>query len=331
MPPTLLRVENLKTEFRTSQGVVQAVRGISFEVGRGEIVGIVGESGSGKSVTALSLMRLIASPPGRITEGRVLLEDQDLLTLSESQMCALRGDKIAMVFQDPFSSLNPTMTLGAQIAEPLRLHRKMSKEEAKKRVIELMTAVRIPNPETRYRQYPHEISGGQRQRIVIAIAFALDPDLLIADEPTTALDVTVQAQILSLMKEMQRRHNTGIALITHDLGVVAEVCDRALVMYAGKIVESGTVEQIFHSPQHPYTRGLLASLPQMDSTGRKRLYSIPGQPPDLAHLPPGCPFYERCGFHIERCLEVDPPPVFTNTGQMARCIRIEEIAPFVRQ
>ena len=320
MTAPLLQVENLKTEFRTSQGTVQAVRGVSLTINRGEIVGIVGESGSGKSVTALSLMRLIPSPPGRITEGKILLDGQDLLTLSESEMCGLRGNKLAMVFQDPFSSLNPTMTLGAQIAEPLRLHENLSKEEAKQRAIALMESVRIPNPATRYRQYPHEISGGQRQRIVIAIAFACNPDLLIADEPTTALDVTVQAQILTLMKDLQREHNTGIALITHDLGVVAEVCDRALVMYAGRIVESGTVAQIFKAPQHPYTQGLLASLPQLESKGRERLYSIPGQPPDLAHLPQGCPFYPRCEKHFDRCLTVDPEPIITATGQSVRCL-----------
>ncbi len=321
MDQPLLRVENLKTEFRTSQGTVKAVRGVSFEIKRGEIVGIVGESGSGKSVTALSLMRLIPSPPGRITEGRILLDGQDLLSLSEAEMCKLRGSKAAMVFQDPFSSLNPTMTLGAQIAEPLRLHQHLSREEAKDRAIQLMEAVRIPNPAARCRQYPHEISGGQRQRIVIAIAFALNPDLLIADEPTTALDVTVQAQILTLMKDLQKQHDTGIALITHDLGVVAEICDRALVMYAGRIVESGTVSQIFSAPQHPYTQGLLASLPQIESTGRQPLYSIPGQPPDLAHLPPGCPFYPRCSQHLDACLQNDPEPILTASGGTARCIR----------
>ena len=286
----LLQVENLRTEFQTPGGKVQAVRGVTFEVARGETVGIVGESGSGKSVTSLSIMGLIPSPPGKITGGSVKLDGVELVGKPAREMQKLRGSRMAMVFQDPFSCLNPTMTLGTQVAEPIRLHQGASKAEARDRVLQLFRDMRIPNPELRLRQYPHEISGGQRQRVMIAMAFACNPELLIADEPTTALDVTVQAQVLALMAGMQKQTDAGIVLITHDLGVVAEVCDRVLVMYAGMLVESGTVEQIFRAPKHPYTQGLLASLPQFQSADTRRLSTIAGQPPDLAHLPPGCPF-----------------------------------------
>ncbi len=317
---TLLSVEDLKTEFHTSIGVVKAVRGVSFQIERGETVGIVGESGSGKSVTALSLMRLIPSPPGKITDGSIKFDGKELVGISEDEMRKIRGQQIAMVFQDPFSSLNPTMTLGEQIAEPIRLHTKANKREAKERALQLMRDVRIPLPEIRYRQYPHQISGGQRQRIMIAIAFACNPQLLIADEPTTALDVTVQAQVLTLMKSMQKMTNAGVVLITHDLGVVAEVCDRVLVMYAGIVVESSTVDLIFSAPQHPYTQALLESLPQIDDDRLKRLNTIPGQPPDLAHLPSGCPFYERCSKRMpDICQTREPEPVTLATGQVVRC------------
>lgn len=316
----LFTVENLQTEFQTPHGIVQAVRGISFQVSAGETVGIVGESGSGKSVTALSLMRLIASPPGRMKAAAMTMEGSDLLSLSEREMQRVRGAKMAMVFQDPFTSLNPTMTLGAQVAEPLRLHQGLTRSQAQQRVIELFEAVRIPNPELRLKQYPHEISGGQRQRVMIAIAFSCSPHLLIADEPTTALDVTVQAQVLALMRRMQREHNTGVLMITHDLGVVAEVCDRVLVMYAGRIVESGTVQQIFQFPRHPYTQGLLASLPQIKAESRQRLVSIPGQPPDLSKLPQGCAFYERCPKRIlEVCSAKEPEETVLASGQRVRC------------
>ena len=313
----LLEVENLRTEFKTPGGIVQAVRGVSFRVEQGETVGIVGESGSGKSVTALTLMGLIPSPPGRVVSGSIRFNGQEL---GPQEMKQIRGEKIAMVFQDPFSSLNPTMTLGEQVAEPIRLHTGASRGEAKQQVIRLFEAVRIPNPEIRYRQYPHQISGGQRQRVMIAIAFACNPQLLIADEPTTALDVTVQAQVLALMGDMQKKTNAGVLLITHDLGVVAEVCDRVLVMYAGNIVESGAVAQIFASPKHPYTQGLLASLPQLNADKRERLHSIPGQPPDLAHLPTGCPFYERCPKRMpDICPTREPNPTEPEPGQTTRC------------
>ena len=316
----LLEVEDLHTEFRTSNGIVKAVRGVTFSVERGETVGLVGESGSGKSVTAMSVMGLIPTPPGRIAGGSVRLDGQELVGIAGRDWNRLRGSRMAMVFQDPFTSLNPTMTIGAQVAEPLRLHRGLDKAEARRQALSLLEAVRIPNPELRLRQYPHEISGGQRQRVMIAMAFACRPELLIADEPTTALDVTVQAQVLALMADMQKKTDTGVLLITHDLGVVAEVCDRVLVMYAGLIVESGTTEQIFRAPKHPYTQGLLASLPQIQAERATRLVSIPGQPPDLAHLPLGCPFYERCPKRMpDTCPTRPPAPTEPEPGQKTRC------------
>jgi oligopeptide/dipeptide ABC transporter ATP-binding protein len=317
---SLLEVNNLQTEFRTGAERVRAVRGVSFRVERGETVGIVGESGSGKSVTALSIMGLIPTPPGRITGGSVRLNGEELIGKPAREMQRIRGSRMAMVFQDPFSCLNPTMTLGAQVAEPIRLHKNASRAEAREQALRLFEAVRIPNPETRLRQYPHQISGGQRQRVMIAMAFACNPELLIADEPTTALDVTVQAQVLALMAEMQRSSNAGVLMITHDLGVVAEVCDRVLVMYAGMVVESGTTEQIFRAPKHPYTQGLLASLPQIEASSAQRLFSIPGQPPDLQHLPPGCPFYDRCPKRMpDICPTREPEQTEPEPGQTTRC------------
>ncbi len=315
----LLEVENLRTEFRSRGTVVQAVRGVTFHVERGETVGVVGESGSGKSVTALSVMGLVPSPPGHITQGSVRLDGNDLLLASPRDLRDTRGAKMAMVFQDPFSCLNPTMTLGEQVSEPIRLHKGVTRSEARDRALNLLRAVRIPSPEIRYRQYPHEISGGQRQRVMIAMAFACSPELLIADEPTTALDVTVQAQILALMAEMQKKTNTGILLITHDIGVVAESCDRVLVMYAGQIVESGSVDQVLGKPKHPYTQGLLESLPQIGGP-RRRLASIPGQPPDLAHLAQGCPFAPRCPRRMpDICRTREPAETEPEPGQTSRC------------
>ena len=319
MTAPLLEVDNLQTEFQTPGGRVQAVRGVSFRVERGETVGLVGESGSGKSVTSLSIMGLIPSPPGRIVGGSVRLDGEELIGRPARDLQKLRGSRMAMVFQDPFSCLNPTMTLGAQVAEPICLHLGAGKAEARTRVLQLFRDVRIPNPELRFRQYPHEISGGQRQRVMIAMAFACNPELLIADEPTTALDVTVQAQVLALMAAMQKKTNAGIVLITHDLGVVAEVCDRVLVMYAGTVVESGSVAQIFHSPKHPYTQGLLASLPQFQDTRTRRLAAIAGQPPDLAHLPSGCPFTPRCPHRMPICSTREPAPTEPAAGQTTRC------------
>ena len=323
----LLQVENLETHFFTPTGVVQAVRSVSFRVHRGETVGIVGESGSGKSVTSLSIMRLVPDPPGRIVNGSVKLDGQEVLALPKREMRRIRGEKMSMIFQDPFSSLNPTMALGEQVAEAIRTHRHVGKREARDRTIELFRAVRIPSPELRYRQYPHQVSGGQRQRVMIAIAFSTNPQLLIADEPTTALDVTVQAQIIALMADFQKRTEAAILLITHDLGVVAEMCDRVLVMYAGRIVEEASVEQIFRAPKHPYTVGLLESLPQLNAEPGMRLKSIPGAPPDLANLPPGCPFADRCPHVMEVCGVDDPAPRKADTGQWTRCHLYPESHP----
>jgi oligopeptide transport system ATP-binding protein len=315
----LLQVDSLQTQFQTSGATVRAVRGVSFTVSRGETVGIVGESGSGKSVTSLSVMRLIPQPPGKIVGGSVLLEGQDILAIPEREMRGIRGGRMSMIFQDPFSSLNPTMTLGDQVIEAIRAHEPLSRSQARERTLELFRAVRLPSPEIRLKQYPHQISGGQRQRVMIAIAFSTNPDLLIADEPTTALDVTVQAQIMALMADFQKKTDAAILLITHDLGVVAEMCDRVLVMYAGQIVEEAGVDQIFASPKHPYTQGLLASLPQVNAESRQRLASIPGQPPNLANLPPGCPFAERCPKAQEICFKEEPGPVEVEAGQIVRC------------
>jgi oligopeptide/dipeptide ABC transporter ATP-binding protein len=288
-------------------------------VERGETVGIVGESGSGKSVTSLSIMRLIPEPPGKICSGYVRLEGRDLLQLKRKEMQEVRGGKISMIFQDPFSSLNPTMTLGEQVAEAVRAHARVGKKESRARALELFRAVRLPSPEMRMKQYPHQISGGQRQRVMIAIAFSTNPQLLIADEPTTALDVTVQAQIMSLMADFQKRTEASILLITHDLGVVAEMCDRVLVMYAGQIVEEATAERLFRSPKHPYTIGLLESLPQLNDERGGRLRSIAGQPPDLARLGPGCPFAERCPRVMDICRREEPASIEVEDGQWARC------------
>jgi oligopeptide/dipeptide ABC transporter ATP-binding protein len=315
----LLEVADLQTHFFTSAGVVQAVRGVSFTVNRGETVALVGESGSGKSVTALSLMRLVSYPPGRIVGGSVRLEGNELLSLPAREMRSIRGGRMAMIFQDPFSSLNPTMTLGEQVIEAIRAHSSVRRAEARERALQLFRAVRIPSPELRLKQYPHQISGGQRQRVMIAIAFSTNPSLLIADEPTTALDVTVQAQIVSLMAEFQQQSHAAILLITHDLGVVAEMCDRVLVMYAGQIVEEGSVERIFRAPQHPYTIGLLESLPQLNADRADRLKSIPGQPPNLANLPAGCPFADRCPRVMEVCHEQAPARAEVAPGQFSRC------------
>lgn len=319
MTAPLLKVENLQTCLFTSAGVVRAVRSVSFHVHRGETVGLVGESGSGKSMTALSLMRLVPDPPGRIVGGSVRFDGRELLTLPPREMQKIRGGKMAMVFQDPFSALNPTMTLGEQVVEAIRAHRPLSRREAQERALDLFRAVHLPSPEIRMRQYPHQVSGGQRQRVMIALAFSTSPALLLADEPTTALDVTVQAQIMALMADFQKRTNAAILLITHDLGLVAEMCDRLLVMYAGQIVEEGSVEQMFRAPKHPYTVGLLESLPQRNPERGARLPSIPGQPPDLAALPPGCPFAARCPRVMEVCRTQEPGWTHVAPGQSVRC------------
>ncbi|KKB40787.1 ABC transporter ATP-binding protein [Bacillus thermotolerans] len=303
----LLDIRNLHVSFDTHAGEVKAVRGVDFHLDKGETLAIVGESGSGKSVTTKALMRLIPNPPGRIKEGQMLFEGRDLVSLSEKEMEKLRGKDISMIFQDPMTSLNPTMKVGKQLMEPLIKHQKMSKSDARKRAVELLELVGLPNPEARMSQFPHQFSGGQRQRIVIAIALACNPKILIADEPTTALDVTIQAQILELMKELQKKIETAIIFITHDLGVVANVADRVAVMYGGQVVETGTVDEIFYDPRHPYTWGLLSSMPSLDTDEESELQAIPGTPPDLLHPPKGDAFALRSEYALKIDFEKEPP------------------------
>jgi oligopeptide/dipeptide ABC transporter ATP-binding protein len=302
----LLAVKNLATHFRTEGGVYRAVDGVSFSVARGRTLGIVGESGCGKSVTSLSIMGLVPEPPGIRAGGRILFEGDDLLTKSRTEMEAIRGAAISMIFQEPMTSLNPVYRVGDQIVEGLRRHRNLGREEARARAIEMLRLVRIPSPETRVDDYPHQMSGGMRQRVMIAMALACDPKLLIADEPTTALDVTIQAQILDLMRDLQTRLGTAIILITHDLGVVAEMADEVVVMYAGKVVERAPVAALFADAQHPYTLGLLASIPRLDED-RDRLQTIEGTVPPPHAMPAGCRFAPRCVFAGERCRKEEPP------------------------
>ena len=321
----LLEVKNLRTTFNTEDGLVTAVNGLSYSLEAGSTLGIVGESGSGKSVNALSIMRLIQRP-GRIDpHSSVHFEDENLLEKSEADMRKIRGRKIAMIFQDPMTSLNPVLTIGEQISEAVQLHLGYNKREAFDKTVEMLKKVRIPLPEKRFKDYPHQFSGGMRQRVMIAMALSCDPRLLIADEPTTALDVTIQAQILELMNEMQRETGAAIILITHDLGIVAEVCENVLVMYGGNMVEYGNAEQIFDTPKMPYTQGLLASLPRLDVRERHRLEPIPGQPPNLLRLPPGCAFAPRCRYRMPICDE--PVPVYDfGGGHVARCFLYDERA-----
>jgi oligopeptide/dipeptide ABC transporter ATP-binding protein len=303
---TLLQVRNLRTNFQTSAGVVRAVDGVSWDVQEGETVALVGESGCGKSVSALSIMRLVAEPAGRIEGGEILYKGRDLLKLSESEMQSVRGREIAMVFQEPMTSLNPVLTIGRQLTEGLEIHLGMKGPAAQARAIELLGMVGIPDPARRLAQYPHHFSGGMRQRMMIAMALACNPSLILADEPTTALDVTIQAQILELMRDLARRLKVAMLIITHNLGVVARYADRVNVMYAGRIVEQASAAEIYANPRHPYTLGLLRSVPRLDEPRRARLDPIQGQPPDLTRLPPGCAFAPRCNYKVERCVEVPP-------------------------
>lgn len=303
----LLEVKNLEVSFQTYGGEVQAVRGVSFYLNKGETLAIVGESGSGKSVTSQTIMRLIPTPPGKIKNGQIIFDGEDLVKKTDKEMEQIRGKDIGMIFQDPMTSLNPTMKVGQQIMEVVMKHQKMSRSAAKERAIELLRLVGIPMPEKRVNQYPHEFSGGMRQRAMIAIALASNPKLLIADEPTTALDVTIQAQILELMKDIQKKLGMSIIFITHDLGVVANIADRVAVMYAGKIVEMGTVDEIFYDPRHPYTWGLLASMPSLDSDDKAELASIPGSPPDLTNPPKGDAFAPRNPYALKIDFEMEPP------------------------
>ena len=323
----ILQVENLTTSFLTSNGEVQAVRGGSFSVGKGEILGIVGESGSGKSVTSMSILRLLADT-ARIKDGSILFEGEDLTKVSKKKLREIRGNKISMIFQDPMSSLNPLIPVGKQVSEMIKIHHpKMGKEERKAQVMELFAKVRIPEPEKRYHSFPHEFSGGMRQRVMIAMALANKPELLIADEPTTALDVTIQDQILRQLRELDKEYGASIIFITHDLGVVAELCDRVLVMYGGLIMEEARIEDIFERPGHPYTMGLLHSIPDVEQEKSERLEPIPGSPPDMTNPPAGCPFAPRCSYARKVCAGSLPDFVEVGEGHRTRCFLQYEDAP----
>ncbi len=317
----VLKVENLRTYFRTRWGEVKAVDGVSFELRKGETLGIVGESGSGKSVTMLSMMRLIPIPPGRIVEGTITLDGEDLLQLSESEMSKVRGSKIALIIQDPMTSLNPVFTIGNQVTEAIRIHQDIPKRSVMEKALEVLRKVNIPAAESRIRDYPHQLSGGMRQRVVGAIGISCQPLVLIADEPTTSLDVTIQAQYLKLLRDLQQESGMSLIFITHDFGIVAKMCDRVAVMYAGKIVEVGSVRDIFNKPSHPYTEALLASVPKMEEDV-DRLYAIEGQPPLLHDLPVGCSFADRCPYVMDRCREEYPPEFPVDEGHYSACWRL---------
>ncbi|MGB0604852.1 MAG: ABC transporter ATP-binding protein [Candidatus Latescibacterota bacterium] len=318
----LLEVRNLCTYFHTEEGLGKAVDGVSFELRRGETLGLVGESGCGKSVSALSVMRLIPQPPGQIESGEILFGGRDLLRLSEEEMCRVRGDEIAMIFQEPMTSLNPVLTCGFQIAESVILHQGVSKQEARNRAIEMLRLVGIPAPEQRVDEYPHQLSGGMRQRVMIAIALSCNPQLLIADEPTTALDVTIQAQILELLQRLQEELKMAVLMITHDLGVIAEVADRVAVMYAGQVVEYASTRDLFNSPQHPYTRGLMQSVPRLDES-RERLEIISGIVPDAREFPEGCRFAPRCSLAEDRCRSASVELRALSEEHLGRCLKME--------
>jgi len=317
---SVLEVRGLKTYFYTSQGVVKAVDGVSYSVSEGETVALVGESGCGKTVSALSVMRLVAAPAGRIVDGQILFKGQDLLKLDEESMRRHRGREIAMVFQEPMTSLNPVLSIGRQLTEGLEIHLGMTARQALRRSVELLAMVGIPDSERRLAQYPHQFSGGMRQRMMIAMALSCGPSLIMADEPTTALDVTIQAQILELIKDLSRRLGVALVIITHNLGVVARYADRVNVMYAGKMIEQGTAREVYASPRHPYTLGLLRSVPRLDEPRKSKLVPIDGQPPDLTRLPAGCAFAPRCVYKIDRCTREVPPlePVGA-TGHLSAC------------
>jgi oligopeptide/dipeptide ABC transporter ATP-binding protein len=315
---TLLQVEDLHTQFFTQRGVVRAVDGVSLHIDAGETLGVVGESGCGKTMTALSILRLVPDP-GRIVSGRILFRGKDVLKMNDEDIEDFRGNDVSMIFQDPMTSLNPVTQIGAQIEEAMTAHKRFSPQEAKVRVIQLLKRVRVPAAERRVSDYPHQFSGGMRQRAMIAMGLANEPSLLIADEPTTALDVTVQAQIIDLMKQLNRELGTAMMLITHNMALVASLCQRVIVMYAGRVVEEGPVEQIFKSPQHPYTWSLLRSVPRVDELRKDRLVSIKGLPPDLSNAPPGCKFHPRCPFVVDRCKREEPGLAEVAPNQVARC------------
>ena len=303
----LLEVENLTTTLRTEEGMITPVNDVSFEIRRGKTLGVVGESGCGKSMTALSIMGLLPSPYGKVTQGKVVFEEENLLDYSEEAMLKVRGNRIGMIFQEPMTALNPVFTIGNQIRETIRLHQKVNKEESRQKAVEMLNLVSIPDPEVKLNDYPHQLSGGMRQRVMIAIALSCRPQLLIADEPTTALDVTIQAQILDLVQTLREEIEMAIMLITHDLGVVAETCDEVMVMYAGKIIEKADALSLFDTPKHPYTMGLLNSIPSLEEASKRKLNTIEGLVPSLHHLPKGCAFYERCPVSAKICQEKQPP------------------------
>jgi len=319
MTERLLDVQGLVTEFKRGSSQIRAVSDVSFHINRREVVGLVGESGCGKSVTSLSLMRLLKDTPGRISGGKVLFEDRDLVTLPEKDMRNIRGNEIAMIFQEPMTSLNPVLKIGKQLEEPLMVHLGLSRSQAKERAADLLRQVGIPRAEEVLHDYPHQLSGGMRQRVMIAMAIACKPKLLIADEPTTALDVTIQAQILELLRKLRADNDMSVLLITHDLGVVAEMCDRVIVMYAGRVVEEGSVQELFENPRHPYTKGLIRSVPKLRQKVH-RLESIPGNVPDLSQMPQGCKFAPRCAYATERCLKEEPGLLgVEGTSRKSRC------------
>ena len=314
----VLQVRNLRTEFVTRKGIVPAVDGVSFDVWKGRVTGLVGESGCGKSVTSLSILGLVPSPPGRVAGGEILFEGRDLARMSYGAMCAVRGKDISMIFQEPMTSLNPVMTVGRQVGEALRIHQRLSSEEVRRRTLEMFDLVGIPEPENRYSAFPHQLSGGLRQRVMIAMALICAPKLLVADEPTTALDVTIQAQVLELMKELKRKLNTSMIMITHDLGIVAETCDKVAIMYAGRVVEYAEKRRLFLNPVHPYTQGLFNSLPELDEE-QEELKTIPGLMPDPTDLPSGCPFHPRCGDAVSQCAVEAPAMVEVEPGHFVAC------------
>ena len=324
---TLLEVKNLQTHFFTMDGIVKAVDGVSFDLDEGETLGLVGESGCGKSVSALSLMRLIPDPPGRIVNGEVMLDGEDILRVEMDEMRNIRGAKMSMVFQEPMTSLNPVLTIERQLTETLQLHKGMGKVEARREGVDLLSRVGIPDPQQRIKQYPHQFSGGMRQRVMIAMALSCNPRLIIADEPTTALDVTIQAQILELMKSLTTEFGVALIVITHNLGVVARYADRVNIMYAGRIIERGSAREIYSNPRHPYTVGLLRSVPRLDLPRRAKLDPIEGQPPDLVNLPQGCAFRARCRWAIDKCATDTPVLDETSPNHWSACWRSEDLGP----
>ncbi len=326
MVEPLLRIDDLKTYFYTEEGVVKAVDGVTFEIAPGEILGLVGESGCGKTVSALSILRLIPIPPGKIVSGSVLFEGKDLVHMSEDGIRHVRGNKIAMIFQEPMTSLNPVLTIGRQLTETLELHLKMDRGAATQRAIELLEMVGIPEARSRINDYPHQFSGGMRQRVMIAMALSCNPKLLLADEPTTALDVTIQAQILELLTRLTRELGTAVIIITHNLGVIARYADRVNVMYAGKIVEAASAEDLYARPRHAYTLGLLRSVPRLDQARKQKLDPIQGMPPDLVRMPPGCSFRPRCRFAVDRCGEEIPPLITVENSRTSACWEWERVA-----